>query len=100
MNPCRLKSNQKEYTALRLAANGLTFQSPNSVFYTVDDVYFDFGQEWMWTTIVAHGSNGDSWQALTPSEWEKLMTAETVGEVADIVAEIGHGVLNPDRWED
>lgn len=97
MEPCIVKPEQMEYTALRLAANGLTFKSPNRVYYTIEDVYFDYGQDWMWTTIVAHRPDGDSWQALTPAQWEKLMMAENVGEVADIVEEIRGDKFNPDK---
>ena len=37
----------------------------------VDDIYFDFGQDWMWTTLVIGRSAQDSFQ-INPRQWEGL----------------------------
>ena len=37
----------------------------------VDDIYFDYGQDWMWTTLVIGRSEQDSFQ-INPRQWEGL----------------------------
>lgn len=37
----------------------------------VDDIYFDYGQNWMWTTLVIGRSAQDSFQ-INPRQWEGL----------------------------
>ena len=49
--------------------------------YRVDVTYFDYGQNWKWTTII----NSLGVQILSPREWEQIVTAETVLELAQIV---------------
>lgn len=100
MEPTVLKHGQKEYDTLILVASILTFMSPNKVRYKVRDVYFDYGQNWMWTTVIAERPDRTEWQALNPAEWGKLMMAETVEDIVAITKEVGHDKFNPDKWED
>ena len=60
----------KEYKKLQAAAILLNAEkeADDKAVFEVRDVYFDFGQGWMWTTIVLNG--GDEWssyQALNPA---------------------------------
>lgn len=100
MEPTVLKVSERGYDVLRLVASILTFMSPNKVYYKVRDVYFDYGQNWMWTTIIAERPDRTEWQALNPAEWKKLMLAETVDDIVATVKAIGHDKFNPDKWED
>ena len=99
MEPCILHHSSHGYTALEFAAAALTFASPGHVRYKVQDVYFDYGQNWMWTTIVAERPNGDSWQALYPRDWEKLVTSDSIIDIVATVKAIGNDKFNPDKWE-
>lgn len=54
-----------EYERLEDAARMMTEMSPNEWHYSVQDVYFDFGQGWMWTTVIC---DDRGYQALTPKE--------------------------------
>ena len=74
----------REYKALEAAAALAELKSPNGYKYFVMNTYFDFGQDWLWTTIVAEKPNGDSYQALDPREHAAIIT----GEINEIVAAI------------
>ena len=80
-----------ERERLEQGAKMLTIASPNGTVYTVEDIYFDFGQNWMWTTIIANTSKGDSYQALSPREQEDLLFSEDVFEGL-------HKVTNGHSW--
>ena len=69
-----------EYTRLEKAAAILTAASDHGTVYSVEDTYFDFGQKWMFTTLIAHRTNGDSYQALSPIEQEDLLCTEDLFE--------------------
>lgn len=54
--------------------------SPNGATYVVENVYFDYGQDWMWSTICRRGY--DDCQVLCPRDWEKVIMAQTVADLA------------------
>ena len=64
----------QEYQALRRVAEVLTIASKNRITYHVENVYFDFGQDWTWTTICAYRPGGDSWQILNPAIHADIVT--------------------------
>lgn len=78
-----------EYKRLTRAATILTAYSPRKCVYKVEDIYFDYGQDWTWTTIVCYPPNDESgYQALYPAQQEKILTAENLLEaLAEIVQE-------------
>lgn len=44
----------------------------------VKDTYFDYGQNWMWTTLIVYeGTPDESYQMLYPVQMEKLQTVTT-----------------------
>ena len=86
MNPTRIQVHTREFRNLTAVAKMLEAISPNEAFYRVQDVYFDFGQDWMWTTIVRYGYR--ECQILSPRQWEGIMLAKTVDDLADCVNEI------------
>ena len=69
------KPESEEYTRLQNFADELNNDARFQANYTVEDLYFDYGQNWMWTTIIAHKENerGGGWQALTPRNQERVV---------------------------
>lgn len=90
-----LLKSEKAYRRLEMVAMALTFDSPNNARYEVEDCYLDFGQNWMWTTIVRHGYK--ECQVLSPKEWDDIMLASSSEELAKIVKEIENGKYFGDR---
>ena len=76
-----------EYKRLEMVANLLTTASPIGTIFRVEETYFDFGQNWKWTTICATHPKYGSYQALSPRDHEKILTStnifETLGEVVN-----------------
>ena len=67
-----------EYDMLERACAVLTATSKKGITYKVEDTYFDFGQNWMWTTIIAHDPNScfGSYQAVCPRDYEKILCSD------------------------
>ena len=95
MNIRTINKSEKEYTKLEFVAKALQIVSPNNIKYQVEDVYFDLGQDWMWTTIVSYGS----WecQILNPREWENIMLADDLQDLLTIVENIRNGKYFGDK---
>ena len=87
------------YKNLELAASMLTYLSPNGRTYRVEDTYFDYGQDWKWTTIIGKKGNGvwSEYQALSPREQERLYFATTIEEVTEAVDDIRNGKYWSDK---
>ena len=81
-----IRNMEKDYKKLEMVAEMLQMMSPNNATYKVEDVYLDFGQDWMWTTICRYGFR--ECQVLSPREWKEIMIAETPQELAKIAEEI------------
>ncbi len=68
----------QEYKSLKDFANYLNEDSTN-IHYEIEDTYFDFGQNWRYTTIIAHDltvpetSVLHSYQALSPRDQFKIL---------------------------
>lgn len=90
-----INRTEKEYLKLELVAKSLEIDSPNNAKYIVEDVYLDFGQNWMWTTICRYGYM--ECQVLCPRDWENIMMAETAEELIDIVKDIRNGKFFGDK---
>lgn len=91
-----IKQNEKEYGKLQIVAKALELASPNNERYWVEDTYLDFGQDWMWTTICGESKWGGH-QVLNPREWNEIMMAESLHDLAKIVDEIRSGEYFHDR---
>lgn len=63
-----------EYKRLKAAAS--IIESFTNLKCAVADTYFDAGQNWMWTTIIASSPNGSDWQMLSPRDHEIILTRE------------------------
>lgn len=72
------EKDSEERKTLEAVADTLN-QKVKNLTYTVEDVYFDYGQDWRYTTIIAHRTDLEkddviaSWQALNPSEQERIL---------------------------
>ena len=78
-------------------AGMLTSTSYNNWAYEVEDCYLDFGQKWMWTTIICYGNDGDKHQVLNPAEWVQICNAKSEEELKQIVDEIKSDKYFQDR---
>lgn len=93
MQPCILEPKSVEASNLKIAAIMLTKFDQFNRAYTVENTYFDFGQNWKWTTIIAylpktdkHTSFKDSYQALNPKEWDKVVSAKTADNLMSVIS--------------
>ena len=90
-----IESTEKEYKRFEAVAKMLEMLSPNGARYEVNVCYLDFGQNWMWTTILRRGYR--ECQILSPRQWEEIMLAETPQDIANIVEDIRNGEYFGDK---
>lgn len=77
-----------EQMKLKLACYELEQLTTKGTRYTVEDIYFDLGQNWMYSAIVAHSTDGRSWQALNPRDYERVILSDDIpATCADIVTD-------------
>lgn len=86
-----LSKSEIEYSKLETVARMLESKSPNKAQYVLEDVYLDFGANWMWTTIIRKGYR--ECQVLSPREWEDIMLADSFTELEQITDDIRN-----DKW--
>lgn len=89
MNPVTIKPNDPCYQNLLAVAQILQATSITNSKYIVSDVYYDFGQDWMWTTICRIGHS--ECQILSPRQWEDIILADSVDDLFKCVNDIRHG---------
>lgn len=71
--------NTTEYDLLQAFADRVNLMSDH-IELRVETCYFDAGQGWKWTTLIAHDLRMDpggvlsSWQALSPKEQKAILT--------------------------
>ena len=80
--------DSEEYEKLEKVADYLTNYSPNNIYYRVEKTYFDFGQNWMWTTIIAYDKKGSSWQAIYPKVQEDILLSDSDEELEEVAKNI------------
>lgn len=83
----------KEFKNLRRAANIMTTMSDSEdIKYVVRDCYLDYGQDWMWTTIIKvdYKETGilRECQELNPRDWKLIVGAESKIELLEIMKNI------------
>ena len=79
-NPKTHKEDSREYTILKYVEfmlNETAKANNDSRRYSVETIYFDYGLDWLWTTIVSKDTNNPnsilgSYQFLAPNEQEKI----------------------------
>ena len=74
----QFEPDTEEYGRLRIASQEMTKASTKGTIFSVGDCYFDFGQRWMWTTIIAHRPDGEHWQVLSPADHERILSSPCI----------------------
>jgi hypothetical protein len=76
----------QESLKLQTVSNLLNLFDKTDNFYYIDDIYFDHGQDWKWTTIVVakNGNFSDSYQLLCPRDHELIINSLTLNNLVDI----------------
>lgn len=74
----------KEYKALEAAAALMSALDPRHNYY-VQTVYFDYGQDWMWTTICTEENYDGSYQALCPRDHELITDVGNLDAITQAV---------------
>lgn len=86
-NPKVIDKGTQEYKNLEAVCAILNTLCETDTKYWVDVTYFDYGQNWKWTTIL----NSKGVQILSPAEWEKILFADTAIRLAEVTDEIRAG---------
>ena len=84
----RYPEDKKELDNLSMAAKIMTaLACDNNIEYVVQDCYFDYGQDWMWTTIlkINHNEVGilRSCQFINPRQWKEIISIESKEEMLE-----------------
>ena len=91
------ETHSKEYEALETTANLLTALSRGGTRYIVEDTYFDFGQDWRYTSVIAYRKDGTSWQALSASDHDLVTDIGTIEAIEKAVENTVNSKFNPDK---
>ena len=87
------QKHSNEYNRLRTAAAVLELLEP-SLHFDVDDTYFDYGQDWRWTTIIATdpekkpGTVLSKFQYLSPRDQEDIVSCTDCRQIAAVCENI------------
>ena len=73
------KPGSAEYRKLKLAAEIMTLDT--GVPHHVAETYFDFGQNWKWTTVLRSNNEWGYVQALCPRQQEMIVFADNSDEL-------------------
>ena len=103
MQPCILVENSKELKNLENLVKILNEKmgSASHLFFKITNIYFDLGQEWMYTAILTHDTKtGDAYHTLNPAQWEKAVEGKNLEELAiDILKNTRKYYKIPVEWE-
>ena len=91
MNERILSKSEIEYSKLEIVAKMLESKSPNKAQYVIEDVYLDYGANWVWSTIVRKGYR--ECQVLSPRDWKSIVMCDSFTELEQIAEEIRN-----DKW--
>lgn len=89
MQPKTLKVYDREYQNLLAVAAMLQAVSEHKCRYIVEDVYFDLGQDWAWTTICREGYM--DCQILSPRQWDMICSSNTLEDLYNAIKEVKNG---------
>ena len=79
--------SDEEYKKLQVAANLLSLF--DNVDYYVGETYFDYGQNWKWTTILKKNLGwGGNTQVLSPKDQENIIFADSLKALGDAVDKV------------
>ena len=92
----RFPVDSDEHKRLSAAAAMLTVKSPTQSRYYVGETYFDYGQDWKWTTVLCTGGTWGDYQALNPAEQEEILLCD-MAELDRITSEVLADKFCPDH---
>lgn len=95
MQPTIIEVFDPDYTKLCAVAKVLEAFSPNNNTYLVENVYFDYGQDCMWTTICQNGYV--PCQILSPRQWENILMSESPEELFKCIEDIRNDIYFNDK---
>lgn len=68
---------------------------------SVGETYFDYRQDWAWTTILAKSDRLGEWQALNPRQQEAILSDNNMKDAIDeVIASINHLSGKSDKKEE
>lgn len=80
--------NSNEHKRLELAAQLMTMFSRHGYqYYVEDEVYFDYGQDWKWTTILVN-TNGATVQVCSPRDQASLILASSPAQLGAVIEDM------------
>lgn len=86
-NPTVLEKDSNEYFQLKVACQ-IAAEETKDMEYKVQDTYFDYGQDWMWTTVIAINlKDGSSFQMFNPRDWAEIINDATNARIREIIRE-------------
>lgn len=56
---------------------------------SVEDIYFDISQDWKYTGLLTN-----DWQALTPRDYENIITSDSFSEVWTLAIDYARAILD------
>jgi len=79
------RKDEDAYKMLEKACMILNATSATGTTFTVGETYFDFGQDWKWTTILAVSPKYGHYQALSPRAHEDIIfSTDLLKTIAEI----------------
>lgn len=100
MQPRTFEKGTTEYKRLEAVAKMLEALSAHNATYEVENVYFDFGQDWWWTTITQYRDTDmgiRECQILSPKQWELIILSTTTSALANACDEIRNNKYFQDK---
>ena len=102
MNPKVLQPESEEFQRLMKMALRLNEELRNQpLSILVEETYFDFGQDWEWTTLILKdlGETGPlrEVQLISPRQWEDIIKGKDIFE--EILSSIPRYFIIPVSWE-
>ena len=83
--------NSEEYkrlNALKALLEVIIMQNKFPIELSIQNTYFDIGQDWMWTNIIVYKNNShDSYQLLYPANHEKVIWGD-IYDILEVAQEI------------
>ncbi len=96
--------NELEYKRLEMFADftNMELTEKGDVLYvvTVEDMYFDFGQDWKYTGLLTTKANESSWQSLCPRDWELVITTDSTQKLQEMAKWYANKLINNGSWRD
>lgn len=78
-------TRETEYQTLKLFAdmvNAVAFEEKVGIYMEVHDTYFDYGQNWKYTTLLTEDFIEESrWQSFCPRDYELILNTDSIAKL-------------------